>query len=267
MREGGFMRGSLRTRALLLAALFLAAPLSVPAQSASFGLLPDIQTIVPKQLQIINAHQRELLRFSNGIVNTGAGHFRLRPELRDTGGGVKQHAIQEILDSDGNIVAEYDVSRFEFHVAHDHWHIDAVAQFEIKSGSPGLDGQVVGGRSIKVTFCLIDWYKLDDNPAHTEVTYFHCGASHQGISPGWVDQYHQATEGQQLDITDMPAGEYYLVSTSNPDRSFIELDLDNNTAWVKFRLARPNGGNPKLTILGHSPCGSPGLCGQQKDNR
>jgi hypothetical protein len=260
------VNGSRRTKALLLAVLFLAAPLSLPAQGAPpRGLLPDIQTIVPKQVQIVNAQQRELLRFSNGIVNTGTGHLRFRPELIDSGAGVEQHAIQEILDAKGNIVAEYDVSRYEFHVAHDHWHIDAVAQFEIKSGSP--TGPVVGGRSIKVTFCLIDWYKLDDNPAHTEVTYFHCGAAHQGISPGWVDQYHQATEGQQLDITDMPAGDYYLVSTSNPARKFKETNLENNTAWVKFRLTRPNGGNPKLSILGHSPCGSPGLCGEQKDNR
>ena len=261
------MEGFRRTKAVLLAALFWAAPLSLPAQSASNGLLPDIQTIVPKQVQIVNAHQRELLRFSNGIVNTGAGHFRLRPKLVDSGSGVQQHAIQEILDAQGNIVAEHDVSRYEFHVAHDHWHIDAVAQFEIKSGSPGPTGQVVGGRSIKVTFCLIDWYKLDDNPAHTEVTYFHCGAAHQGISPGWVDQYHQATEGQQLDITGMPAGDYYLVSTSNPDRAFVETNLDNNTAWVKFRLIRSNSGTPNLSILEHSPCGSPGLCGEQKDNR
>ena len=258
------MRGLRRTKALLLAALFLAAPLSVPAQSAS-GLLPDIQTIVPKQVQIVNAHQRELLRFSNGIVNTGAGHFRLRPELVKSRSGVQQHAIQEILDAKGNIVAEYDVSRYEFHVAHDHWHINGVAQFDIRSGSS--TGPVVGGRSIKVTFCLIDWYKLDDNPAHTEVTYFHCGAAHQGISPGWVDQYHQATEGQQLDITDMPAGDYYLVSTSNPGGTFKETTLANNTAWVMFRLTRSNGGNPTLSILDRSPCGSPGLCGEQKDNR
>lgn len=212
------MRGPRRLTTVLIVALFLAAPLSLPAQGESHGLLPDIQTIVPKQLQIVNAHQRELLRFSNGIVNTGAGHFRLRPKLVESKSGVvEQHAIQEILDGKGNIVDEYDVSRFEFHVAHDHWHIDAVAQFEIKSGSPGPDGQVVGGRSIKVTFCLIDWYKLDDNPAHTEVTYFHCGAAHQGISPGWVDQYHQATEGQQLDITDMPPGT--TTSSAPPTRT------------------------------------------------
>ena len=65
----------------------------------------------------------------------------------------------------------------------------------------------------------------------------------------------------------MPARDYYLVSTSNPDKKFKEADLTNNTAWVKFRLTRPNTGNPQLSVVGHSPCGSPGLCGEQKDNR
>ena len=38
----------------------------------------------------------------------------------------------------------------------------------------------------------------------------------QGISSGWVDQYHQATVGQQVLLTEVPDGnEYYLVSTAN----------------------------------------------------
>ncbi len=255
------MAGARIGRVLLLVGLLLSTPLSMPAHSRAAGLLPDIRTVVPKQLQIVNAQQREVLRFSNGIANTGAGHWRMRPQVV----GSEQAAIQEILDADGNVVAQKEVSRYEFHVEHDHWHIDRVALFEIRSGSP--TGPIVGANSIKVTFCLIDWYKLDDNPAHGERSYFHCDAERQGISPGWVDQYHQATEGQQLDITGIPAGEYYLVSTSNPDGNFIEVDTTNNTAWVKFRLSRDSKGNPGLSVTGNSPCDSPGLCGLQKDNR
>ncbi|MFN2503623.1 MAG: lysyl oxidase family protein, partial [Acidimicrobiales bacterium] len=199
--------------------------------------MPDIRTIVPKQVQLVNASQREVLRFSNGIANTGPGHWRMRPEVVGSGSALEQNAIQEILDADGNVVGEKLVSRYAFHAEHDHWHIDGVALFQIRKGSP--TGPIVGGNSVKVTFCLIDWYKLDDNPAHTETSYFHCGAERQGISPGWVDQYHHATEGQDLDITGMAAGDYYLVSTSNAERVFIESDYDNNTEWVKFRLSRP----------------------------
>jgi hypothetical protein len=260
------------TRAALLAGALLAtAPLQgsvlgAPRQDTSGGLLPDIRTIVPKQVQLMNMQQRELLRFSNGIANTGAGHWRMRPEVIGSGSGQVQNAIQEILDSQGNVVQEKLVSTYEFHVEHDHWHIDRVALFQIRSGDP-ITGPIVGGNSIKVTFCLIDWYKLDDNPKHTELSYFHCGDDRQGISPGWVDQYHQATEGQSLDITGVPAGDYYLVSTSNPDGNFLETDTTNNTAWVSFRLSRPNSGNPSVTVTGNSPCDSPGLCGRQGTNR
>ena len=82
-----------------------------------------------------------------------------------------------------------------------------------------------------------------------------------------MDQYHQATEGQALDVTGMVPGDYYLVSTSNPDGNFIEADYTNNTAWVSFTVQRPNGGNSKIVLTGHSPCGSPGLCGEQINNR
>jgi len=63
-------------------------------------------------------------------------------------------------------------------------------------------------------------------------SYYKCGeqpkqvtACYQGISVGWVDQYHQATDGQQVDLTGVPNGnDYYLVSTSNADGVFLEQD-------------------------------------------
>jgi hypothetical protein len=228
------------------------------------GLFPDLQTVVPQHLQIVNEHQREILRFSNGIANTGDGDWRMRPvfpvSTQET-----QDAVQEILDANGNVVAEYLVSQFEFHPEHNHWHIKGVALFEIHADSP--EGPVVGLNSLKVTFCLIDWYKLEGNSPTKERTYFECNADYQGISAGWVDQYHQSTEGQQLDLTGLRPGYYYLVSTANPDGTFVEKDNDNNTAWVKFQLTRESNGNPKINVVDHSPCDSIGLCGENAPNR
>lgn len=258
------MRSTLRA-AVMFTAILSTTGMSLPSSGASAGLYPDIRTIVPKQLQIVNAHQREFLRFSNGIVNTGAGHWRMRPEVVPSGNDVVQRAVQEILDASGKVVHHEVVSEFAYHPDHDHWHIDRVALFQIRTGSP--TGPIVGGNSVKVTFCLIDWYKLDDNPAFPERSYFHCGAERQGLSPGWVDQYRHSVEGQELDITGIAPGDYYLVSTSNPDGNFLETDTGNNSAWVQFRLSRPSQGNARLEILGNSPCGSPGLCGEQKTNR
>ena len=57
------------------------------------------------------------------------------------------------------------------------------------------------------------------------------------ISAGWGDQYHHATDGQEVELTGLPEGDYYLVSTSDPGNAFLESDDDNNTAWVKFTLS------------------------------
>jgi hypothetical protein len=88
------------------------------------------------------------------------------------------------------------------------------------------------------------------------------------VSAGWVDQYHQATDGQELDITGVPnATDYYLVSTTNPAGIYVESDRTNNRAWVKFTLATERNGNRIVTITTHSPCDSPGMCGEVSANR
>jgi hypothetical protein len=260
--------------ALVMLAAGGTAVASVAAQGG--GLYPDLRTVVPKHLNIQNEHQREILRFSNGIANTGAGDWRMRPEHEVGPDTQVTNAVQEILDADGTILLEQTVSTFEFHAAHNHWHIGDVALFEVHkardNGRGGNIGRVVENdrgeaQSIKTTFCLIDWYKLDDNAPTAEREYFDCVTSYQGISPGWVDQYHQATEGQQLDLTGAPEGVYYLVSTANAAGAFLETDTSNNTAWTSFELRRDSKGNPKIDIIDHSPCESPGMCGAQATNR
>jgi hypothetical protein len=136
----------------------------------------------------------------------------------------------------------------------------------VRKGSP--TGPVVGGNSIKTTFCLIDWYKLEDNAPASERIFFDCYTSYQGISAGWVDQYHQATTGQQVDLTGVPnANDYYLVSTANAAGVFLEQNYTNNTAWVKFTLSQSSNGNRKVTVTATSPCDTPGLCGSNTTNR
>ena len=249
---------------LLMATLSLGASRAVASESGG-ELWPDLRTVVPTQLQLVNRHQREILRFSNGIANTGDGDWRMRRADPIGDPNQPQEAIQEILDAAGNVVYQESVSKFEFHPAHNHWHINGVAHFAVHEGSE--TGPIYGSTSLKVTFCLIDWYKLDDNAPTTERTYWDCFGDYQGISPGWVDQYHQATEGQDLDITGAPPGLYYLVSTANPEEVFLETDMTNNTAWVSFQLRRDSKGNPKISIVDHSDCDDPGLCGEHIPNR
>ena len=125
---------------------------------------------------------------------------------------------------------------FEYHATHNHWHTADVARFEVRRGSP--TGPVVGSNSIKIGFCLLDLYRLDGNAPTSGKTFWDCYTSYQGVSVGWVDQYHQATDGQQVVLTGLAdANDYYLVSTTNPTGVFLEQDKTNNTEWVKFTLS------------------------------
>lgn len=228
------------------------------------GLIPDLRTVVPQHLQLVNDHQREVLRLSNGIANTGDGAWQMVPEI-PADKNSPQKANQQFLDSNGNVVATCPTNSVSvYHPAHKHFHISGVASFAVHAGAE--NGPLVGKESLKVTSCLIDWIRLEGNSPDNQRGYSSCDSGVQGISPGWVDQYHMALEGQSIDITGTPPGKYYLVSTSNPDNFFIEKSRSNNVAWISFDLERDSNGNPKITITGHSPC-SDGLCGEDLPNR
>jgi hypothetical protein len=280
-------------RTAIIFSLFLAGALTIVAAALAgkgggggtttdlTALYPDMRTVVPQHLNLVNEHQRDLLRFSNGIANTGGGPWAMRPDPPLDQATDTTTAIQEIRSNGAyykcgeqpkqvsfcyDVLQEFPTSQFEYHPAHNHWHMGDVALFEVRKGSP--TGPIVGGNSIKTTFCLIDWYKLEDNSPTAERVFFDCYTSHQGISVGWVDQYHQATSGQEVDLTGVPnADDYYLVSTANHAGVFLEQDYTNNTAWVKFTLSQDSKGNRKVTVTGRSPCDSPGLCGEHSTNR
>jgi Lysyl oxidase len=272
----------LRFRLALAALVAVSAAILIPTIAAAgkpgggAGLYPDLQTVVPRHLSVQNTQQREYLRFANGIANTGAGPLQLRPDPPVGTPTEFTTAMQQILDAGGNVVQELNAGSFEWHEAHNHWHIGNVALFEVRKGLDDGRGGSYGApyvndrgqaQSIKTTFCLIDWYALEGNSNTKERVFWDCARSLQGISPGWVDQYHQSLDGQELDITAAPVGVYYLVSTANPDAFFAETSRTNNTAWVSFRLTRDSKGNAKLAIIGNSPCATPGLCGVNAPNR
>ena len=254
---------------------------SFAAKPAPAGLYPDLRAVIPQHVQLVNAGQQEWLRFSNGLANTGAGPWALRPEPPPALATDVVSAVQEIRDSGAlyrcgtepkqvtdchNVVSETVTGSYVFHPTHNHWHLGDIAQFDVRKGSP--TGPIVNDLSVKTSFCLIDLYKLEGNSPTKERVFWDCYASYQGVSAGWVDQYHQATDGQELNITGIPnSTDYYLVTTTNPVGVYLESNPSNNVAWVKFTLSSDSNGNRKVTITEHSPCDSPGMCGEVSANR
>jgi hypothetical protein len=262
----------------VVAGALAAKPTSPPAPDPA--LFPDLRTVVPQHLNLVNQRQEEYLRFSNGIANTGPGPWALRAEHDLTGTVQTTTAYQEIRTNNSfyecgtqpkqvtecyEIQSERAASVFEYHPTHNHWHTADAARFEVRVGS--ATGPIAGSQSVKVGFCLIEIYRLEGNSPTSERTFWDCHGTHQGIGSGWVDQYHQATDGQQVTLTGLPnRDDYYLVSTTDPTDAFLETNDANNAAWVRFSLSSTSNGNRKVTMTGHSPCASPGLCGEGAPN-
>ena len=241
-----------------LAALLFAADL----QAAGPARYPDIVEQI-SHLHIQNEHQSEKLRFSTTHINIGDGPLQVRgggqiaPCVID-GVAYAQctYATQEVLDSAGAIVQTHPAGVAFFHPRHNHWHQSAVARFEIRVAA--LNG-TLWATGTKITFCLVDTDQTILVTKGSSRTYFDCNAELQGISVGWGDNYHQSTEGQELDITGAPEGIYYLTHLADPDNHWLETNKFNNIAWVKFSLTR-QGANPKLTVLEQTAC-TPVTCG------
>ena len=267
---------NLRTQICAIPVLVLATWLTLPGRAAAQSgsclplpadaHLPDLQTVVPDHLSLVNQQQGEILRFSNAIANTGTGPLELHPLSTDP--KVFNDAHQNVYNAqsaaEGSLVCHRDLSQaFFFHPEHNHWHLKDVALFEIRSAAPGDDGTggrwgAVLGNSVKETFCLIDYVPAEGTKPESR-TYFSCFGD-QGIGVGWIDQYHHSTPLQDVDITGAPEGIYYLVSKANPVEIFLESDYSNNLAWTSFRLSRESNGNPKIDLISHSPC-TGDLCG------
>ena len=251
----------------------------ISAGTIDAGWLPDIQAVTPEKLTIQREHQRDMLRFSNSIANTGENNWQVRrgvqlseetnPELMDyarsLGLDTSELAVtaQELLNEDGSIAAVIpDAALSEYHPEHKHFHIGETAQFGIekRNASGGWD-PVTGLEIVKTTFCLIDInqiqsagssdpyeYEIIKSPANANA-YNDCFADVQGIQDGWIDRYSHSLQGQEVNITSLAAGTYRLKVEVNPSNWFLESDYSNNIATVGFELHRNKQGQATLTEL------------------
>lgn len=190
---------------------------------------------------------KKLLRFSNQVINRGEGPLEVIPVTTATSGmNGTTDAYQQIYSQDANgnlqVVSKKYVGTFAFHPPHDHWHFGNFARYELRNvAADGAIGKNIYAAAEKVSFCLGDNIPSNpDWPKTVSQTYTNCMRMEpQGISPGWIDSYPWWLPDQYLDITGLPDGEYWLVSTVDPSNALDEGGggaENNNTTAVKVHI-------------------------------
>ena len=138
------------------------------------------------------------------------------------------------------------VGQFLFHPQHEHWHFENFAHYELRNtAADGSVGGAVLSDNAKVSFCIEDVALADPGLSHVqEQTYLECSQTEpQGLSIGWADVYTWDLFGQNLDITNLSDGVYWLLSTTDPANLLNEGGggrESNNTAAVKIRIQGMN---------------------------
>lgn len=187
------------------------------------------------------------LRFSSWMANQGQHHFDVvgvpNPALPLTAAAHQctEWAAPRLCS------ARQEIGALEYHDAHQHWHFQNFARFELRRSS---DGALVS-LSDKVSFCM-----MDSAPVRSSRTpetlfahplYYGCDLGTQGISAGWADIYTSDLPGQQLSIAGLPDGNYDIITVADPAGLILETN-DSDNASVR-RITLSNNGT-KATVIG-----------------
>ena len=234
-----------RSAALVFAATLLAVA-AMPAHAAD--LLPDIiirvndlyDHDIVTSIQPGHVH----LRLSNGTPNIGDGKLYLYGVLPAYPDGT-QDVMQRVYRTDGTY---YDrpAGRFIYHPTHDHIHLEDWCIYRLREVLPGDGVGTIVAEGTKTSFCVLDLGIYDSMLQNFDPDgQFHdCGSTTQGLSVGWVDVYTKTLAGQNMDITGIPDGVYWLESEADPDNHILEKNESNNITRIKVTIGQPAPINP-----------------------
>ena len=201
-------------------------------------LLPDLMPWVDEGRVYLYGWtiQGSDLRLSTAVANVGTGALEIRG---GTIQGETQDVLQRIYNADGTFT-DHLAGTFIYHAEHGHLHFEDFAQFRVRAVLPdGGVGEVLASGS-KVSYCLID---VDRQSGTGTQQYLSCGQV-QGISVGWADVYHRGLPGQNIDISNLADGTYWLEEEIDPSNRIQEADETNNVARIQITIDRSGGGGP-----------------------
>jgi hypothetical protein len=195
---------------------------------------------------------RWLLGFTSMIDNRGPGILWIQG-ARAPGTHVMQvRQLVQLVGGNARIDATSGELRYVVAPPHYHWHFLGFDRYELHNASDFK----LRVRDYKSGFCLADRWGHAIGMAHGPPRFrgnceqFHRNARfvQEGSSVGYTDRYPAFFHGQQLDITKLPTGRYWLVHRANEDFHLRETSYSDNVASLLIRLTWRSG-TPSVTTL------------------
>lgn len=181
-----------------------------------------------------------------------------------------QNVLQKVYTFNGSSFtpAYYRAAgRVSYHSGHGHLHYEGYAGYKLRQrntdGTPGAYVQHADGSGIvgaKSGFCLLTFggtfttesgassstlpgYNLDSTDSNGQAVPANCGYN-QGVRVGHYDQYSSGLEGQWLDVTGVPNGQYFVEIEMDAGHFMNETNETNNakTFAVTLNANPPVGG-------------------------
>lgn len=219
------------------------------------ALLPDLDQRPPTKLRVAALGTSVRLGFASNVENLGRGRLMVVGR-RATATSPVMRADQLVQLRGGTRRRVTGVGRIHYDVeaTHSHWHLLPFERYELRK----LDGRLVAPAQ-KAGFCLTSDHRVRPHvrgsPPRAEFSG-HCGKNFpdasrivEGISVGYGDVYSPMREGQYVDVTDVPPGDYVLVHRVNAGRRLRESDYANDAASVRIRFRGVDSPGPRVSIL------------------
>lgn len=215
-------------------------------------LLPDLDQRAPTGLIAAGGAGHWVLGFTSLVDNVGLGPSMI-VGVRAPGQPVMA-ATQHVKLSNGLWRTYANARRLRYTNAppHHHWHLLKFDIFQLRT----LTGTVLMSDR-KSGFCLADHWGAAPGiwPGRHPVFLGDCEQYHpeatrvvEGTSLGYTDRYPAFFHGQNVDLSNVPAGDYDLVHRTNPNLYLRELRYENDAASVRIRLTLQSG-VPSVRVL------------------
>ncbi len=213
------------------------------------------------------------LKISNATPNIGWGPMEIHGSgqcfcdtvavacgtICPNGDQPKERVLQTVyrkISADSITSSTRAAGYMSYHPTHGHVHCDDWGDFSLRLRGPDPDPRTwpIVAAGAKLSFCLINLGDCSRNPGWCrdnngrlltkadipnsdfgDVTG--CGRD-QGIFTGHLDIYDQNLPGMTIDLPNVCNGNYWLVSTTDPNNNFLESDETNNSIAVPITLSR-----------------------------